>query len=48
LIALTASPIETFGARLNESVTDGSWPEWFTVSGPTSGVTWASAVSGIS
>ena len=30
----TAVPIEVPGSRLNESVTEGSWPEWFTVSGP--------------
>ena len=29
------SPSETPGARLNEIVTVGSWPEWFTVIGPT-------------
>ena len=34
LTAPTASPSETPGFRLNESVTDGSWPEWLTVSGP--------------
>ena len=35
--AATASPSETPGRRLNESVTAGIWPEWFTVSGPTVG-----------
>ena len=31
----TASPSATPGRRLNESVTDGSWPVWLTDSGPT-------------
>ena len=44
----TASPSETLGGRLNDSVTDGSWPLWFTLSGPTSGVAVATAVSGTS
>ena len=30
--ALTASPRATPGARLNESVTAGNWPWWFTAS----------------
>ena len=36
---VTAVPIEIPGSRLNERVTEGSWPEWFTVSGPVDGVT---------
>ncbi|MNC87182.1 hypothetical protein D3C83_28860 [compost metagenome] len=35
-IRLTASPRAMPGARLNEIVTDGSWPKWFTWNGPTS------------
>jgi hypothetical protein len=31
-IRSTASPSETPGSRLKESVTDGSWPWWLTVS----------------
>src|SRR6266704_2487840 len=31
----TAVPMETPGFRLNEMVTEGSCPEWLTVSGPT-------------
>src|SRR2546422_7249438 len=31
----TAVPSDTFGWRSNEIVTDGSCPEWLTVSGPT-------------
>ena len=29
-----AAPNETRGARAKESVTDGSWPAWFTVTTP--------------
>ena len=47
-IASTASPSATPGFRLNEIVTDGSWPVWLTVSGPTSVVTVATVFSGIS
>ena len=32
-IFATASPSDTPGATLNDSVTDGNWPWWFTVSG---------------
>ena len=35
--AATASPKATPGLRLKEMVTDGSWPRWLTVSGPTPG-----------
>ncbi len=31
----TASPSATPGLRLKDTVTDGSWPVWFTDSGPT-------------
>ena len=31
--AFTASPRDALGARLNESVTTGNWPWWFTVIG---------------
>src|SRR3954447_2828396 len=44
----TASPSETPGLRLNESVTDGSWPEWLTLSGPTDGTSFATVSSGTS
>src|SRR5271157_5476653 len=33
LTASTASPNEAPGARLNDSVTTGNWPWWFTVIG---------------
>ncbi len=46
--AATACPSEVPGARLNEIVTDGSWPEWFTVTGPTEYVNLATAPSGTS
>ena len=29
-----ASPSDTPSARLNDSVTDGNWPEWLTAPGP--------------
>ena len=32
-IACVACPSETPGARLNDSVTEGNWPWWFTASG---------------
>src|SRR5436305_6813560 len=48
LISLTAAPSEVPGLRLNESVTDGAWPEWFTASGPTVGIIFATASSGTS
>ena len=44
--ALTASPRATPGARLNESVTDGKRPWWFTCSGAALGSKRVSAVSG--
>src|SRR6266853_5350140 len=46
--SFTAVPSETPGGRLNESVTEGSWPLWFTLSGPTSFDAVATEVSGIS
>src|SRR5436309_13009213 len=46
-IADTASPSATPGLRLNEIVTDGSWPVWLTLSGPTLVVTLATVLSGI-
>ena len=33
--AANAGPSDTPGARLNDTVTDGNCPEWFTVTGPT-------------
>src|SRR5512143_3665917 len=42
----TASPSAMPGRRLNERVTEGSWPRWFTRSGPTPGVSRATAESG--
>src|SRR5438552_18458003 len=47
-IADTASPNATPGLRLNEIVTDGNWPVWLTLSGPTLVVTLATVLSGIS
>src|SRR5882762_10854984 len=44
--SFTAVPSETPGGRLNDSVTDGSWPLWFTLSGPTSLDADATDVSG--
>src|SRR5205823_1374977 len=44
--ALTASPSEAFGARLNESVTTGNWPWWLTVIGAFISSTWLKAESG--
>src|SRR5579864_8259720 len=35
-MALIAEPSDAPGARSNEIVIDGSWPEWLTVTGPTS------------
>jgi hypothetical protein len=34
VISFTASPMATPGCKLNEMVTEGSCPMWFTVSGP--------------
>src|ERR1043166_815299 len=42
----TAVPIATPSRKSNEIVTDGSCPEWFTVSGPTLDVIVASEASG--
>src|ERR1022692_4207701 len=44
--ALTASPSEASGARLNESVTTGNWPWWFTVIGALDVSTCVKALSG--
>ena len=43
-----AWPSATPGFRLKESVTEGSWPEWLTVSGPMPGVILTSESSGTS
>src|SRR5207248_10359033 len=48
LISFTAAPSEVPGLRLNDSVTEGDWPEWFTASGPTVGIIFATASSGTS
>src|ERR1051326_503304 len=48
LISLTASPSETPGFVLNEIVTDGTWPEWFTASGPNVGTRFDTTSSGTS
>src|SRR5262249_44464976 len=42
----TAAPSDALGARSNESVTEGSWPEWLTVTGPTPVRKLATALSG--
>src|ERR1039458_1760993 len=44
--ASTASPSEASGARLNESVTTGNWPWWFTVIGALDVSTCVKALSG--
>ena len=44
----TAVPMATPSRRSNEMVTDGSCPEWLTVSGPTLDVIVASDASGTS
>jgi hypothetical protein len=41
-------PIDIPGARLNDTVTAGSWPEWFTVTGPTVYLNFATVLSGTS
>src|SRR5438309_10836181 len=41
-------PNDTPFARLNEIVTDGSWPEWFTVTGPTLFTNFATVLRGTS
>src|SRR5262249_53595868 len=48
LMRLTASPSEAPGRRLKEIVTDGSCPEWFTLSGPTDRPSVATAAKGTS
>src|SRR5215471_532234 len=45
---VSAVPSDTPGARLNETVTEGSWPEWFTVTGPTEYLKCATVLSGTS
>src|ERR1022692_2685548 len=45
-IAVTASPSEAPGARLNEIVADGNWPMWLTTSGVARSLMRAMAVSG--
>ena len=47
-IASTASPSEVPGFRLNESVTEGSWPEWLTTVGPMVVENFAMLLSGTS
>src|ERR1039457_6548062 len=44
--ALTASPSDASGARLNESVITGNWPWWFTVIGALDVSTCVKALSG--
>ena len=44
----TAWLSDTPGARLNEIVTDGSWPRCVMVSGPMVGVSFATELSGTS
>ncbi len=44
----TASPSDTPGGRLNESVTAGSWPSWLMVSDPAVRSTRAKAPIGTS
>src|SRR5262249_1593813 len=44
----TAWLSDTPSLRLNEIVTDGSWPRWLTVSGPSAGVSRATASRGTS
>src|SRR5205085_682818 len=46
--SFTAAPRETPGGRLNDSVTDGNCPLWFTLNGPTSLDADATDVSGTS
>ena len=46
-ICVTASPSANPGLRLNEIITDGSWPKWFTWSGPTAVFIRATDSSGI-
>jgi len=43
---VSASPSDTPGRRLNETVAAGSCPRWFTDSGPTAGRIRATASSG--
>src|SRR5215472_9194835 len=44
--ALTASPNDALGARLNESVITGNWPWWFTVMGTAWVSRWVNAFNG--
>src|SRR5512133_676157 len=44
--ALIASPSDVRGARLNEMVTAGNCPRWFTLIGPVVSSMWANALSG--
>src|SRR5689334_4074746 len=44
----TAPPRDSPGFRLNETVTDGNWPVWFTLNGPTVRCSFATASSGMS
>jgi hypothetical protein len=48
LIVSTASPRAKPGLRLNEIVTDGSWPAWAMTDGPTFVRTLATVLRGIS
>src|SRR5258705_7209910 len=45
-IAATASPTDTPGARLKDSMTAGNWPRWATEIGPTPLLTSATVLSG--
>src|ERR1700745_4346535 len=46
LIAFTASPKEALGARLNDRVTTGNWPWWFTTSDVAPGSKCVKALNG--
>src|SRR5215467_5201979 len=46
--SLSAVPSDVPVARLNDTVTDGNWPEWFTVTGPTVYLKLATVLSGTS
>src|SRR5258706_213604 len=48
LTSATAAPSDVPDLRLNDNVTDGACPEWFTASGPTVGMSLATASSGTS
>ena len=45
-IALTASPSEAPGARLNDTVAAGNWPRWLTAIGAVCWMNWAIADNG--